>query len=325
MEQDALRRLLLERVVEHSVRSIRSDPERALRKLVDLGRDVAAGPGQKQFLGQVQQVLARRDCPYYRLARDLIAAVDPARLKTCGINLGWNGLTVGVRQIRAREAQLGRHIPWSLTLRLSGDPSFAPVCARRLAEGRELGIRAYFLFPQAQPGAVELALDLARSAPDCVFFLFLPPGTPADASLRQGPENLVLGLETTAPGWAEEARRLREDGCLYLLYRVYATAEDGADIRSGRWADRLLSHGGLAAVGVSAPHCPPAVARQVGRYVRQARMRPRAPILPADFYPDNLYADACVSSGPCVLVLGPESEDLPLERLLPPLPPAESR
>lgn len=319
MERDTVQRLLLENVVERGLRNMRSDPERTLRKLVDLGRDLAAGPGQKQFLSQVQKVLSQRECPYYRLARDLTDAVDEARLKTCGINLGWNCLTVGARQIRAREQQLGRHIPWSLTFRLSGSPAGAATARRTLREGLELGIRTYFLFPQ-NPAAVEQALDLSAHAPECAVFLFLPAGFPAERLLDVPQKHLIPGLDTAAPGWEEGARRLRQAGWLYLYYRTYHTPEDGEEICTGRWASRVVSHGGFAAVAVAGPDCPPSLEKQVYRSVQRARMRPRDPILMADYYRDNLYADSCVSPGPCVLSLGPESGDVPLLQRLPPLP-----
>ncbi len=319
MEQDTLRRLLLESVVDRGIRSIRSDPERGLRKLVDLGRDLAAGPGQKQFLSQVQKVLAQKDCPYYRLAQELVETVDNTRLKTCGINLGWNCLTVGARQIRSREQQLGRHIPWSLTLRLTGSPDGGQVAARALEEGRALGIRTYFLFPQDDPSAVEQSVDLARSASDCAMFLFLPPAAPVEELARQGPKHLILGLNTAASGWEDAAGQLRQAGYLYLYYRVYATREDGEDIRTGRWVHRITGRGGFAAVAIAGPGCPPGVEKQVCHYVQHARLRPRYPILMADYYRDNLYADSCVSPGPCVLSLGPESGDMPLLQQLPPI------
>lgn len=319
MEQDTLRRRLVESVVERSLRSIRTDPERSLRKLVDLGRDLAQGPGQQRFFAQVQRVLARKGCPYYRLAQDLATTVDPSRLQTVGINLGWNGLTVGARQIRALEPQLERHIPWSLTLCLSGAPSFAPVCARRLAEGRALGIRVYFLFPQDRPGAVEQAVELAGQAGDCVFFLFLPPRWPVDALARSAADHLILGVDTAAPGWQADAGTLRAAGCLYLLYRRYDTPAEAEDICSGRWAQQLRTHGGLAAVCVAGPGCPVPLCRQVYRSVLCARLNPREPILPAEFRLDNLSADSCVSPNPCLLRLGPDSADEPLIQSLPPL------
>lgn len=320
MEQDTLRRLLLESVVDRGLRSMRSDPERSLRKLVDLGRDLAAGPGQKQFLSQVQKVLSQRDCPYYRLARDLAVTVDDARLKTCGINLGWNCLTVGARQIRAREKQLGRHIPWSLTFRLSGDPAGTEAARRTLREGLELGIRTYFLFPQDRPAAVEQALSLSAGAPECAVFLFLPPAFPVEGLSGARQDHLILGLDTSAPGWEKTADRLRQAGYLYLYYRLYRTPEEGEEIRTGRWAHQVMSHGGFAAVAIAGADCPPWVEKQVYRYVQHARLKPRDPVLLADYYRDNLYADSCVSPGACVLSLGPESGDVPLLQRLPPLP-----
>lgn len=50
MEQDTLRRRLVESVVERSLRGIRTDPERSLRKLVDLGTTWPRDRASSSFL-----------------------------------------------------------------------------------------------------------------------------------------------------------------------------------------------------------------------------------------------------------------------------------
>ena len=103
MAQDntaAYRRMLVEGVIDRSLRAIRDDPRRGLRKLVDMGADCATGRLQKRFLRMAQDMLENEDSPYYDMVVSAAEAVDHHKIKTFGINFGWNCLTVGAGQIR---------------------------------------------------------------------------------------------------------------------------------------------------------------------------------------------------------------------------------
>ena len=125
MAQDntaAYRRMLVEGVIDRSLRAIQDDPRRGLRKLVDMGADCATGRLQKRFLRMAQDMLENEDSPYYDMVVSAVEAVDHHKIKTFGINFGWNCLTVGAGQIRDYEKAHGHNVPWELTLHIGSGP-----------------------------------------------------------------------------------------------------------------------------------------------------------------------------------------------------------
>lgn len=297
----AYRRMLVEGVIDRSLRAIRDDPRRGLRKLVDMGADCATGRLQKRFLRMAQDMLENEDSPYYDMVVSAVEAVDHHKIKTFGINFGWNCLTVGAGQIRDYEKAHGHTVPWELTLHIGSGPHDmdAQEYAALLGQAKALGIYTYFLFPDAGGAAVQTALLLAESEPDCDFFLFLPAGSPAeDARLRQL-DNVLIAVDSSGAGWREAALSLREAGCLYAVYRRYASRKEAEDIASGLWAERILPFAGMVAICVAGPDCSMADARRVYRYALDARLQQRYPMLIADLYLDSLATDICISDDSC--------------------------
>ena len=122
MNQDAFKRVVVKSIVDRSLRNIRRDPRRGIRRLADLGEVAAAGPYQKRFLSIVRRMLEQEDSPYYTMVSNAVQSADNERLKTFGLNFGWNCLTVGTRKIRALEQTQPWSIPWSLTVHIGGAP-----------------------------------------------------------------------------------------------------------------------------------------------------------------------------------------------------------
>ena len=304
-QQEAFRRRLVEMVVERGIREIREDPRRSIRKLVDLGREMAPGQFQQRFLRIAQEMLERDDSPYYQMVQQAVSSVDAERLKTFGVNLGWGSLSVGARRIRAYEAAHGHNVPWSLTLHMAGGGPEAPDYPALLREGTAPGIYTYFLFPEGE-AAVAPALALAAREPECDFFLFLPAGYRGEAAPFLPCLNLALCVDTGGAGWEDMSARLRREGLLTLPYCRYETEEDAAALLSGSWMRRVLPHGGPAAICVAGPGCPPERSEAVHRRILEDRLGQRYPLLSVDFYRDCLYADLCISSGACFLGILPD-------------------
>ena len=68
-----LHRDLVEATVRRVLAGVRTDPERELRKLVDLGADVSRGRFQRRFLTAAQHLLEDPDSSYYAIARELLS------------------------------------------------------------------------------------------------------------------------------------------------------------------------------------------------------------------------------------------------------------
>ena len=312
MDQDAFKRAVVESVVDRSLRDIRRDPRRGIRRLADLGEVAAAGPYQKRFLSIVCRMLEREDSPYYTMVCNAVRSADHDRLKTFGINFGWNCLTAGIRKIRALEQAQSWSIPWSLTLHIGGAPGDldAHILLRIIQEGMALGIYTYFLFPDGVGHSITTALDAVTASEDCAFFLFLPPER-TDAGMIQSliaPRNLMLGISSDIPRWQTLAALLRREGALYFLYRVYDGPDEAQDITSGRWAEHLSPLAGIGSICVAGQGCPVYCGPQVYQYARRSRLEPQHPTVVLDYYLDNLYTDAYVSHTVCLSGVCPNGE-----------------
>ena len=310
MESRALSRAMVESVVDRSLREIVSDPDRSLRKLVDLGNLLARGRSQKESFSLLSRVLENEGSPYYDMVRRIVQEVDREKLKCFGINLGWESWTVGAGRIRALEGERHYNIPWCLTFRLGGQPWALGAEDYRalLLQGQELGICSYFFFaeePGADPGFLpELALQFSR----CAFFLFLPPAALKEPLLTAASRcgNLMLVLRTDADIWRAPDSRLRSDGCLHGLYRTYTCEEDAADITSGGWLNALGGDAGPAIFYVPARSCPPSVQEAVRRYALDARTAQSCSSFPVEYISDLLLVDHIISDEPCFLSVAPD-------------------
>ena len=60
---NTIARTLIQTVVRQKLNAIKSDPERSLRNLVDMGLSFAAGSEQKRFLQQAQRTLQDENTP----------------------------------------------------------------------------------------------------------------------------------------------------------------------------------------------------------------------------------------------------------------------
>ena len=75
--------------------AIKSDPERSLRNLVDMGLSFAVGGEQKRFLQQAQHALQDENSAYYRIIYDMALHVDTEHIMRFGMMLVYNSVTAG--------------------------------------------------------------------------------------------------------------------------------------------------------------------------------------------------------------------------------------
>lgn len=98
MKREAVTRTILDTIVDRAIRDIGEDPQRSLRKLVDMGQMFAKGPFQKRYIGIIQQMLENGGSPYYDLVQDTVHGLPTGPgLRTFGINVGWQSWTVGAQ------------------------------------------------------------------------------------------------------------------------------------------------------------------------------------------------------------------------------------
>ena len=311
MTHAQMKRTMAEAIVRRSFYEIQKDPKRAIRNLVDLGRETAGGQLQQKFLGMAQQILKRTDSPYYTLIQNTVQSVDEERLLTFGLNFGWNSLTQGAKQIRDEEAKLGFNIPWSLTLHLENHPEnlSGGEYLRLILVGIELGIYSYFLLPK-DIQSVKLSLELAAANRNCAFCLLLPEKLQEKHKQELAQctlcPNTLVGINSCSPDWTKQTQWLKNRRYPYLIYRTYAADEDVDDIVSGRWADSILPYAGIAALLIAQGGTDLRGDSKIYSYAVESRLGQRYPTLILDFYQDNLYMDVCISGDPCFLGVLPD-------------------
>ena len=297
--------------MDRCIREVEEDPKRSVRKLVDLGRQLARGRFQRQYLDLTQKMLENEESPYYTQIRNVVKKADHETVKTFGINVGLGSWTHGAETIRTLEAARECRIPWGLTLHLAGgDGAPAMDLYRRVvAEGKADGIFTYFLRADGPACDLSPVLELVRREPGCAFLLFLPPEAwaPERVAALAACHNLVVSVDTGLPGWVEAASRLEAARCLYGVHCTYGNRRQAEEILSGAWMDRVTEAGCPAfAFCFAGPGCPEPVCRRVGAFVRRMRLEPRRAVFLMDFFSDYLYVDEIISGGHCFWGIRPD-------------------
>ncbi|NMA06760.1 MAG: hypothetical protein GX928_03470, partial [Ruminococcaceae bacterium] len=164
-------RILVETTVKKALKSIKHNPERTARNLIDMALQLSDGRFQIDFFTAVQKILQDEDSAYYKLIRDVIAHVDTDKLYTFGINVGYNSCTLGAQRIRENEKVLGCNIPWTISVQ-AGTEQFENNQQKYddlISEGESLGVYTWKLFVPDRP---EIIYPLIEKHPDCAFCVF---------------------------------------------------------------------------------------------------------------------------------------------------------
>lgn len=225
-------RVLVQTVVQKALGDIRESPERGIRNLVDMARQFSKGQFQHVFFAVAQAMLENENSAYYRLVYDMVSHVDVDRLVTFGMNLGYNGCTMGVKRIRESETQLNCVIPWTVLWNVDdkayGEHQQAYHTA--IASGENLGIYFWTLFPSGEPARI---LPLIHAHQDSAFALFCQPEsiTPHFIAVASEVKNLMPVVRYNEQD-TQAFALLRDAGMLYSAYYPYAL-QDLAAIISG--------------------------------------------------------------------------------------------
>lgn len=300
MHRIDITRSLLEATIDKALRDLQTDPERSVRNLVDLAQSFSNGRFQKNFFSIIQSLLEDQDSAYYTLVRSVVSRVDHQTLKTFGINLGYNGCTVGAERIRRNEQELHFNIPWSVAFmldRAAGSVSSGEI-AETIRQGKALGVYTYLLFCNGD--TVRDAVALARMFDDCAFLVFFSPEC-LDAQLAdelRSCHNCLLSLDADKEDCARAAALLWERQCLYALHTFY-TQDRLEEIRSDAWLRRCVSCNGVFAFLISRGDYDGPVQRQIRAYTLQVRNRQQYPIFLIDLSSDLLSIDEIVSDEAC--------------------------
>lgn len=299
-------RIMIETVVKRYLRDIKDSPERSIRNLVDMALQFSNGRFQQRFFTAAQRMLKNENSGYYALVRDVATHVSQERLLRFGMNLGYNGCTLGARHIREKEAELHCNIPWSITLCLGDWTSQEKERVSQIVhQGESLGIHTWLLFAQ---GHMTQAIELASEHPDSAFVLFCEAedlSAPVLDDLREQ-EHMMPALRFEEA--AEEAcGRLRE---AEMPYSVYLSYDDGSleSILNGEVLCSAQQLHPMFTALAPAPDCPQEIRRLVYQAIQRFRNEQLYHTIAWELVEDHLFVDHIISDDSCCAVFDAEGE-----------------
>ena len=289
--QKTMSRMLIETSVRNALARCEESPERATRNLVDLGLNFSNGRFQKRLLTTIQRMLANQDSAYYPLIRDVLENVDSERLLRFGVNLGYEGCTLGARTIRAVEAEHDFNVPWALSLVVDGSlPERLPRYGQVIRQGLELGIHTFLLKIEGDPAC---AASLPLLAEDGAFVLFLE-GRQITRELVDAlrPVQNILVVVRSGPEAERACARLR---LAQFPYGVYARYRSAGGVLDEAWFAGILPLHPILAFLVPERGCPRPDQQEVYRRVCALRNEQRYPVVPIELKRDLLWIDKMIS------------------------------
>ncbi len=291
--------VLIETMVKIALREICNDPERTTRKLVDMALHFSNGRFQRRFFELAQTSLQKKDSPYYGVVIDIVQHTQPEILLQFGMNVGYNGCTLGAKTIRELEAEKGYNIPWTIFMQLP--ESFPRHTMDRyqsiITQGEKLGIHTWLLFASGHPHS---ALHFAAQNQDSAFALFCDPRDITLTFLDCAGELKNLMIVLKMDDNAEAAcSLLRAAGLLYSVYSLYSE-ETAQDILGGSVLAQAEALHPAFTVLLPTVSCPEAVRTEIYEHVLQIREEQTFVSLPLDLYGDCLHIDSIISDDACI-------------------------
>ncbi|NCB52674.1 MAG: hypothetical protein EOM54_12480 [Clostridia bacterium] len=309
MDKADVTRRILRATVDKAINDIGADPERSVRNLVELGQNFASGRFQQYFFDMMRAILNNGQSAYYPLAEKIVSSVDHETLETFGINIGYNGFTLGAANIRETEDREGYNIPWTAVFRLSGrEGGISDTEAdEAVSQFRELGVYCYIII--CKSGQQERISWIFRKYSDCAFVLFvhgedLSEGEAEDLTCCK---NLMVCISADSAGFAASAVMMRRKKLLYGVYSVYSD-KMADDILSGLWLRRVAPETGTFAFLVAGGDAGALTQSLVRDYVHRVRREQRYPLFLMDMTSDIMYIDKIISDDACSVMFDEDGQ-----------------
>lgn len=298
MERFDLSRTLIDITVSRVLYEMDSDMNRNVRKLLDAALSVSSGRFQKRFFESAQRIMANEDSAYYEMLHNLIGFADHNKLKTFGINLGYNGCTAGAKQIRQNEAAWHFDIPWNIFVDI-GKGCAAPADVDRLIrQGKALGIYVYTVISDH---ALNSAYhDIFKAHEDCAFLLLTDPDEVLETVLDGYADlpNCLFMVDSDRENIQAAVDELKAEHFLFGIYRKYAM-DNLDDLLSDDALAQCAAYGGAFVLLCPIPTCSLKEAEAIEARLVHIRDEQRYPFLLMDAQADNLRIDRIISDSPC--------------------------
>lgn len=298
--ENSTSRIIIETVVKKALRDVKDSPERSIRNLVDMALHFSNGRFQHSFFEAAQTMLQNEHSPYYGLIEDMVAHVDSERLLRFGMNLGYNGCTIGAKTIREIEEKERYNIPWMISLYL--DPQFFAAHQQQyhdvILQGERMGVYTWMLLSKSKPQRV---LPLVQEHPDSAFVLFCKPEEITQTFLEDVCEcnNLMLAVRYEENA-ADACNVLRNAELLYSVYYRYTEDDVGCIINGDLFCSIEQLHPLFTAL-IADPDCSDTARATVYEAVKQARNRQLFQTVTWETDYDSGFIDGIISNESCVV------------------------
>lgn len=295
--KSSLNRTLIETTIRNSIKQIKNDPERSMRNLIDMALSFSNGRFQKHFLEAAQTMLKKETSCYYKIIPDFVANADTERIVTFGMNIGYNGCTLGAQTIREIEAKEDINIPWSISLELEKNSYHKNKTRYRslLSEGKNMGIYTWNIHTQDNP---IYFLELAEEFPECALTIFCPSEIITQALLDEaGKLYNILFLVEYDDTTEDACSLLRSQGFLYSVYYN----NEMADFNTVLFDEILNDTENQNAVFtvLLSQNSRLEESESLYQHIRKIRAEQRYRTIPFDFIHDNCFIDSIISDQIC--------------------------
>ncbi len=299
----SLTRAIIDATVERGLREIDEDPQRSIRKLIDLGRQFSNG----RFVGEIynifQDLLRNEDSPYYYAIEHVMHYTNRAALKHFGINMGYNSFTVGGKEIRKREQSLDYQTPWAISIVL--DPakpaSFSAAELSDIVEqGTPLGIYSYNIPLLHNIYYLKELLPIFRKYKNCCFLVCLPDEELSEelSDILSENTNVMAFLDVYGDYVDANAIQLRRRKAWYGGYGIYDNYSFFTD-HFPEFCRKCISAECSFVLTVARRGSSFELIEQAMKKVKEERLSPAYPLFIFDLYGDSMQIKKLLSENKC--------------------------
>lgn len=297
-------RIIIKTFVKTALKDADDSPERCTRNLIDMALHFSKGRFQQEFFEMARAMLNNENSPYYPLIEDTLRHMDKEKLIEFGMNLGYNGCTMGAHIVRKIKRTENINVPWLLFLNIAASDeelltNYQPI----FDQGKELGIYVYFLYTDDDP--IKL-LPLIKKNPDCAIILMCRSASVTEdfAEAAETVNNMLIGVKYD-DNTDSACLVLRDHRLLYSIYRMYKN-EESEEILSGfyaRFAEEM--HCPFVAV-LADPDCSTSIKENIYKAVVGARVAQKYRTIPLDLIYDTERIGNIISPPSSVIGFKPD-------------------
>ncbi|KGP76016.1 hypothetical protein JT05_07160 [Desulfosporosinus sp. Tol-M] len=226
--QHRLIRRTINIAVSKAMEDMKSNTNRSIRNLIDLGLLFSTSENQKWFFNAAKKVIANPNNPYNSLLKRMISDVNNDTIKKVGLNLGYSSLVYGANKLKKKQDYLGVPIPWLLIFDIyKSNADFFHQMEHFIGEGRELGIHSYIACPH-EKNDIPTICEIAKRFDECLFILKVSPGLISEQTAKSLGKihNMMISVQIMGTDFScgsdkTAFRLLKQNHCLYGFHVNY--------------------------------------------------------------------------------------------------------